>query len=689
MINHNSIQKKKMYRSIAVVLILILFNLSIGIAIEIPDNQLRQEEELLLLSETFVKIATKTPKKLSKAPAIVTIITAEEIKNMGARTWIDVLETVPGFENTRGHHGNQIIGVRGVAADKANKIKVMIDGHSISEPLGGSAFHFNFSEMPVDFIQRIEIARGPGSALYGENAFLAVINIITKKAENIDGMILEVGGGSFNTQNYDFLFGKEFGDFKVSAYADYYKSDGAKLSIKEDGQGKSGHTHDWLDRFYTNLNISYKDFSLNYFLMDKRSGTNTSTSFATTDNGYFDITQMFTELKYKHQVNKRLSIKPRLYFDLFDWEFHNEILREGSKFKGNVFSDGLLSRRSTQITTWGGELELNYSLSERNNLLGGFQYQHYFLDDTTLHANFDPRTNLPLTDGFQDISDEANFIDPDLEDHLLAMYLQDEWLITDDIYLTVGGRLDHYDNFGFQFSPRTSLVWSLLDDLHLKFLYGEAFRAPDILEQTSRNNLASKGNPDIKPEKIRTYEFGIRYNPLKIFQGEINLFYNEIRNIIIFDSGTSRPQLYINGGEIKSYGVETSVKSEYSKDTYIMANYSFANPEDEDGMDLPDISKYKFNVVLNTYLFKYLNGNATVLFRGSKKREDDDPRDDIPPHCRVNLNLLAHNFYPNMEISASVHNLFDSKYSDPTSLKLREDIPREGRSFLIYLRYKF
>ncbi len=644
-------------------------------------EQFRLEEELLLLGEEFVITATKTKKKISQAPAMVTVITDKEMKDMGARTWVDVLNTVPGFEFVRGHHGNQILGVRGISTQKTNKIKVMLDGHTINEPLSGSAFHYNFSEMPVDFIKRIEIIRGPGSALYGENAFTAVINIITKKAEDVDGVILEAGGGSFDTQNYNVLAGKKLGDFKFSAYADYYKSHGADLRIEEDSIGRSGYTDDWIERFYSNINASYKDIDFQYFIMNKNSGANLPPSYVVTDESYLDITQMFAEFRYERRITEDFYIKPRLYFDLFDFEFNVEAYPE------------MLERFNTKNITLGGEIELHYSLFKENELLGGFQYQYYYFYDTTHHANFDPRIDPPLIGDFQDISDEANFMEPDFDDHLGAFYLQDQWTVYDNIFLTAGIRYDHYDRFGEEFSPRFSLVWSPLNDLHLKFLYGEAFRAPDVLELTSRNNLVSKGNLDIDPEKIRTYEVGLKYDPTKYFQGEINLFYNEIDDIIRLEPQTSplKPRRYINDGNNKIPGVEVAIKSEHSKDTYIMANYSYADPEDEDGRDVPYVSKHKLNLVLNTYLWKYLNGNVTFSFRGNKERCELDSRDEAPSYYLVNLNLLAHDFYPNLEISASVHNLFDKEYTDPVcaKFKLANDLPREGRSFLFFVRYKF
>ncbi len=125
-----------------------------------------------------VTIATRHETQISKAPSIVTVITDEEIKNLGYRTFVEILRTVPGFEILKtGALGDTIPAVRGFASD--NKVRVMLNGHLVNNPLRGGAF-VNFDDFPVEGIKRIEIIRGPGSATYGENAFLGVINIITK-----------------------------------------------------------------------------------------------------------------------------------------------------------------------------------------------------------------------------------------------------------------------------------------------------------------------------------------------------------------------------------------------------------------------------------------------------------------------------------------------------------------------------
>ncbi|MGR3176796.1 MAG: TonB-dependent receptor plug domain-containing protein, partial [Candidatus Anammoxibacter sp.] len=191
------------------------------------------DELSLLFGDLSVSIASKNEEKVAKAPSIITVITAEEIYNIGARTLTDILMIVPGFNIIKdASFGVKQFGTRGIRrADE--KIKVLVDGHSLNMPFNGSAATF-FDDLSLKNVKRIEIIRGPGSALYGANAFLAVINIITKDADDIDGVELASGFGSFDTQEYSILFGKTFSGIGVSGFIDYYNTNGLSDTIKED-----------------------------------------------------------------------------------------------------------------------------------------------------------------------------------------------------------------------------------------------------------------------------------------------------------------------------------------------------------------------------------------------------------------------------------------------------------------------
>ncbi|MBW2635035.1 MAG: TonB-dependent receptor plug domain-containing protein [Deltaproteobacteria bacterium] len=170
------------------------------------DEEL-EEELKYLKAETYVITASKIMEEIKKAPASISVITAKQIREMGARDLTDVLYTVTGYDYVYSTFGTRYAEARRNTWFLGSMYLFMINSHPMNENYLGGA---DFDTMALDNIKRIEFIRGPGSALYGANAFSGVINIITKETEDIDGLELTARGGSYNTQQYNVLFGKDF-----------------------------------------------------------------------------------------------------------------------------------------------------------------------------------------------------------------------------------------------------------------------------------------------------------------------------------------------------------------------------------------------------------------------------------------------------------------------------------------------
>ena len=227
------------------------------------------EEMFAIFSEEEIVVsALKRPRTVSKSPAIMSVITARQIKQMGFRTLSEILEIVPGFDVHMDRNGEKEFIVRGVFDAESSKVKVLIDGHSVNEPGSGGA-SFNFYDLVVENIKRVEIIRGPGSALYGQNAFLAVVNVITKDTEDIDGFQWTGSYGRFDTQNYNMLFGKEYGELKISGFFDYFDTNGFSKKIEQDiiqppdsGSMAPGRSQNQREKTDLNLKLSYKNLEI-------------------------------------------------------------------------------------------------------------------------------------------------------------------------------------------------------------------------------------------------------------------------------------------------------------------------------------------------------------------------------------------------------------------------------------------
>ncbi|MCP4269568.1 MAG: TonB-dependent receptor, partial [Candidatus Brocadiaceae bacterium] len=544
------------------------------------------EEIRWLQAESIITIATRHETPISKAPGIATVITAKQIKYMGFRTLVDVLKTVPGFDVSMHSLGTRNISVRGGGFRNLGRIKFLIDGHSVNDPFWGGAMN-NFYDLVVENIKRIEIIRGPGSALFGKNAFVGIVNIITKDTDDIDGFQWTLCGGSFDTQNYNMLFAKEYGDVKISGFFDYFDTEGFSRTIEHDilfpapfskSPGRSQNEREKTD---LNIKLSYKNLEFKGKYMKKRREAYIGLDDALTENNDLKDTYTFAELTYNNlSIGEKLSMTPRAYFDRYDFDWFLESVPDGfiqpipfPPFS-ILFPNGFQGLTAITLNTLGFEDQFNYDVFDSNRLTFGFQYEWlYQNNERSAKYTVDPSNNFFPIDPPQDFSNTFPFTRRKATRQIWSLYLQDEWNVTENIDLTVGVRYDNFTRFGGTTNPRFGLVWRFIEDAYLKFLFATAFRAPNFREMFLKNNPVLEGNTSLDPEKVNTFEFQVGYNFTKNIRGNINFFLNRIRDQIVLvpQSGTTKEK-YQNRGGTRIKGVEAEIKADFGDDNYAYAN---------------------------------------------------------------------------------------------------------------------
>ncbi|GAN35404.1 MAG: TonB-dependent receptor [Candidatus Brocadia sp. AMX2] len=431
--------------------------------------------------EQEVTIATRHETPVGKAPSIVTVITAKEIKHLGYRTFVEILRTVPGFEILKkGDLGEVFPAVRGFAGSE--KVRVMLNGHLVNSPRTGSAFQ-QFDDFPVENIERIEIIRGPGSAVYGENAFLAVINIITFDAKDIDGIKVSGGYGSFDTEEGNIVFGKTYGKVDISGMVRYRHTDGfdgivesdivtqidtalASLGFPPSSQAQ-GRVEDWREEYDLNLKVVYKGFYVEGLYINKNMGPFIGPQFALADESNIEQNYVFGEAGYRNTFDEKFTIRPRLYYDQFDRNSYIEALPENAHVpldtdgdgvidKINTYPDGLIGNAYIKERVVGTEVPFDYKIFDGNIITLGFEYRLIGQTNPHFFTTYNPRTLDPL-DSLQDQADTYPFI-KEATRRIWSVYLQDAWDITDTLNLTLGVRHDEYSDFGNTTSPRAGLT---------------------------------------------------------------------------------------------------------------------------------------------------------------------------------------------------------------------------------------
>ena len=665
-------------------IVFILFFLPNADAFQLAELKTETAEDLLLFFDTEeLMIATRHETSVRKAPAIATVITAKEIRNMGARDLLDILRRVPGLGiSIHDMSVYKAVEIRGIRTTMSEKVLFMVDGHSVNNAINGN-FINTFLYLSADAIKRVEVIRGPGSALYGANAFLGVINVVTKKAEDINGLQVTAGAGSFDTQHYNLMFGHEGKKLKISGYVDYLNTDGQSHFIEEDSIGNSGKTDVNQEKPEMGLYLEYGNITLNGGYLKNRGGIYIGAGLALNDESVQEWEQYYLDVAYSDNITDKTDITARLYGDFFRANPYWEVYPEGYM---DIYTDGMIGNTSGKEKTLGAEIITNFTLTGHLLTLGGM-FENKKLYDTKHITNYDPHTFAPLS-SIQDVSDGGNFI-KNADRDIFAVYIQDIWEISNNASLTAGIRHDQYSDFGGTTNPRAGLVWEFIKDTSLKLLYGRAFRAPSFSDLYQDNNPSYVGNEDIEPEEIKTYEAGIEHRFLDKFNIRLNYFHTDIKNLIAPDT-TTLPTTLGNIGSAEIDGIETEFLYDLGDDYYGYVNYSYQDARDGDtGKTKADVPSHRANAGINLAPSNYLNANVNISWTGERPRADGDTRDDLSSDTLVDLTLIAKNFHKALEIRGSAYNLFNEDYRDPSPSQVPNDYPTNERMFLLEARYTF
>ncbi len=635
------------------------------------EDMLALEPEDLMVMKVYT--ASKMEECLTKSVATTTVIEQKQIKEMGARNLLDVLKVVPGFGVTQSIYGTRQIEVRGVRTDFSEKVLFMLNGHPLDNMLLSASGVFNFDGLPVESIKRLEIVRGSSSALYGANAFMAVVNVITQDAKDLDGFHASVAAGSFDTQQYQASWGKQFdNEFEAALHFNYADTNGIDSPLYVDSSrtllGTSNLTERRVDFEWQ---LAYEDFKFEGRYIDKKLGTffgiTDVLSDKKTEQNY---TSYFLKLSRQWKVTDDFTLDTQIFYDSFD-----------SDSTWNVTPNTYLFSKFKD-TRLGGEIQANYTMSDSQALIAGFSYaeeSHGGREDS-MGTNFSSSIPTPHTSG-------------EYKRSRWGVYIQDVWDPFKNLRLTLGLRYDEYSDFGNTLNPRVGFNWEFVDNYSLKFSYGTAYRAPSVGELTFKNNSTLLGNSALTPELVETFEVGIIAQPTAELTTQLTYYHTDI-NKIITPAGDSLPLVYENTGHLITQGLEAEIRYNFIesfKGSYLSANSVWQHSIQADRR-LADVPNYRINLIANWAIDRTWSGFAHVLIKGSTPRNLGDSRADVPGYTIVNLGILGKGFFnETVDIGFNVHNLFDKKYYDPApqNLDFTGDFQAPGITFFGHVDISF
>lgn len=668
-----------------------------------------EETDLALAygDRSFVSIATGSRQLVSKAPSVTTVITAEDIASMGARTLSEVLEAVPGLHvsrNTLENNYAPTYGMRGILTDSAPHVLTMVNGVARTSVFLGNPDEQRV-ELPVENIARIEVIRGPGSAVYGADAFAGTINIITKTAADIDGTSVAVRAGSFKTREGWVQHGSRHGELEVAGYLKLGTSDGPHRTIRADAQsaldaalgtraslapGPVNTGHDSVDG---QLDVAYGRLRLRagYTLRDDL-GTGAGIGAALDPVGRVRSERISGDVTWSDaQFARDLAVTLQAAYMKLD----NDVTRAlrvfppGASFAalgGSAFPDGVLGtpdKSERQMRLSAGAVYTGVADHRLRFGVGHDEMEIYKTSDT---KNFSLLPGVPtlLPTGMTAVSGAELFLMPH-ERRVDYAYLQDEWSFARAWTLTAGVRHDHYSDFGSTTNPRLALVWEARADLTARLMYGTAFRAPSFVEQYAGSNPVAMGNPNLDPERISTVDASLTWQAAPGLQSTLSLFRHRIRDIIAL-SGTT----YQNAGRQTGRGGELEISWDAAAALRVTGHYAYQRNEDETTGRDAGYAPHHHLYARADWGFApgwHLSGQVNRI--AGRQRVAGDARPEVPDYTSVDVSLRTDRNRAGWDFSASIYNLFDADIREPSKAAsgIVDDLPMAPRSFWLQARY--
>lgn len=624
-------------------------------------NAFTEESELQQILNKDVSLSTQ---KLSarETPGIVSVITGDEIRNSGARDLTDVLRLVPGFEIMQDLQFVMGLGLRGSWANEG-KVLVLMDGHQMNELLYQTVTVGN--RFPVDAIERIEIIRGPGSAIYGGSAEYGVINIITRAASSLNGVGMYVTSGlhsgAVGRTNAGFMMGHKAGE--VSWDLSFFGGRGIvseEKSFDDPLRDLNGEdlTKTHADPFNINAGMKYKGLAAR--VMYDEYETNDPQSF-------ISYKGFFTDLRYTWKVSDKLQVIPQFrYLNQVPWVY------------GSVESHEA-DFESRAVRTL-GQVDAQYTITRKSSVVFGALYFHDKGIDLLEGAGFGGENSMTLNN--------YAFFAQGLFKHRLAN-------------TTIGFRYEKNNRYGAAFVPRLALT-KKIENLHFKVLYSQAFRAPSI------QNINIALNGESKPEKSDVFEVELGYQFTPEMLLAVNAFSISTRDVLIYGSEGENEtfnEWYENYDKSGSRGIE-AVYTIRQKRWYATLTYSFnqALPENTvDKYEVPQTNQQfvgfpadKFTLNANVSLTEKLSFNTSVISCGKRyaftrlDTNDEPEATELDPYTLVHVFMSYKNVLPALTLGAGIYDLFDVRPGIPQAYNGGfAPIPARSREFVFKISYQF
>ena len=654
-----------------------------------------EEEELALAygDKSFISIASGSRQPIARAPSVASVITSEDIAAIGAADLDEVLETVPGLHVARSVLGyNPIYTIRGISTQYNPQVLMLVNGIPITGVTFGDR-SIIWGGMPAENIARIEVIRGPGSALYGADAFSGVINIITKTANDLDGTQPGLRVGSFNSRDAWLQHGGEWGEFDVAAYLRVGVTEGQKGIIAADYLTGSpfslapGPVNLGRNAIDGHLDVSRDKWRFRAgFQQRSNVGTGAGIASALDPTGKNLGQRVSSDLTYlDEKFATDLVVTAQLSFLHIAEKSDLVLFPPGTNLGSGAFPDGVIGNPYKWERHLRGNISAVYSGWQNHKVRAGAGSQSDDLYRIQEYRNFNPITYAPGP--LVDVSNTSPFLTPH-DRQVNYVYAQDEWSVIRDWYLTIGVRHDRYSDFGSTTNPRIALVWETDFDLTSKLLYGRAFRPPSFSELYNINNPVALGNPNLKPETNETMELAFVWQKSRDLLVNLNMFRYQMRDILRLVQNPDTSFTAQNAGRQNGQGVEIELVWDATSNLRLSGNYAYQRSIDEtSNQDAGGAPQQQVYARADWNFKPGWFADTQFNYIAERKREPGDIRPPVANYQTVDITLRTQEHSSDWNAAFSLLNMFDADAREPSPSPgwIRDDLPLPGRTWRFQL----
>lgn len=632
-------------------------------------------EDLAKVKVDSVYGASKFLQKASDVPSSVTVVTAEQIQEYAYRTLADVLRSVRGIYviNDRNY---TYVGVRGFSrpGDVNARILFLLDGHRVNENIFDGAYVGREFAVDVDLIERVEVTRGPSSSVYGAGAFVAVVNVITKRGRDLSAIEISSEAGSWNSYKGRVTYGDRFDNgIEALVSGSFYNSQGHQQlyypefnnpatnnGFAQNADGDRSHNF-FADLIYRDLDIHLVEASRTKHIPTASFGTvfNNPNTRTTDERAWVD-------LQYHHTFGS--------------WETLGRASYDRYRYEGIYIADfaGTGVPPFTQVNdeAYGSWADFEGDASK------------VFFDHHNITLGTELRTDIQMKQWNYNVQPYLLNLQADRSARDWALYFQDEYFVRKVFALVVGLRSDWHSKLKTTLSPRFGLLYRPTPSTDIKATYSWAFREPNGFETLYSSNVNASG-PGLLPERIRSLQFEVEHRFVKKYHVSAAAFLNRIDDVLEQQINPAFPYpVFSNSAPEENKGVEWEAGARWANGVEGLVSHSVQTsrvlPTGTVMTNSPtQLAKINLSIPLM----------ATKIFAGLEAQYVSERRTiaqtELGGYLLMNVTLFSRKLTEKFDVSAGLYNVLDKQYAESAGLEhMQKSIPQDGRSFRVKLTYR-